>query len=168
MPKRLIALLALVAFVGSLSAKTTKSAKARSSRSASHQRSSGRSSSRAHAKTSARSRAHGKSSSKSKGRRTARSTPRRTLQSAPAPERYREIQQALADKGYYKGTVDGNWGADSVDALKRFQADQKLEPDGKLGSLSLIALGLGPKRLTAQAKPGAPSKVPDPQTKIPQ
>ena len=35
-------------------------------------------------------------------------------------------------------------GADSVDALKRFQADQNLMPDGKINSFSLIALGLGP------------------------
>jgi hypothetical protein len=33
-----------------------------------------------------------------------------------------------------------------VDALKRFQRDQNIGDDGKLGSLSLIALGLGPKR----------------------
>jgi peptidoglycan hydrolase-like protein with peptidoglycan-binding domain len=57
-----------------------------------------------------------------------------------------EIQEALASKGYYAGPVDGNWNADCVDALKRFQADQHLAPDGKLGALSLIALGLGPKR----------------------
>lgn len=72
-----------------------------------------------------------------------RSAPR---QSAPTPERYREIQQALADKGFLTGEVNGVWGADSVEALKRFQAAQNLSPDGKLGALSLIALGLGPKR----------------------
>jgi hypothetical protein len=33
-----------------------------------------------------------------------------------------------------------------VDALKRFQREQNLTEDGKIGSLSLIALGLGPKR----------------------
>jgi murein L,D-transpeptidase YcbB/YkuD len=45
-----------------------------------------------------------------------------------------------------------------VDALKRFQSEQNLTPDGKIGSLSLIALGLGPKRtLTAQkAQPPQP------------
>ena len=57
-----------------------------------------------------------------------------------------EIQQALADRGFYDGPVDGSWGADCVAALKRFQAAQNLSPDGKLGSLSLIALGLGPRR----------------------
>ena len=34
---------------------------------------------------------------------------------------------------------------DSVDALKRFQKDQKLTSDGKISSLALIGLGLGPK-----------------------
>jgi hypothetical protein len=43
------------------------------------------------------------------------------------------------------------WGQDSIEALKRFQADQNLAADGKLTSLSLIALGLGPKRLSAQS-----------------
>lgn len=57
-----------------------------------------------------------------------------------------EIQQALADKGYYDGPVDGVWRSECVDALKRFQQNENLEPDGKLGALSLIALGLGPKR----------------------
>ena len=83
----------------------------------------------------------------------------------PTPERYREIQQRLADKGYFHGTVDGTWGPTSVDALKRFQKEQGLEPDGKLGSLSLIAMGLGPKRLAAQAgDPPASSMPPPPGT----
>jgi peptidoglycan hydrolase-like protein with peptidoglycan-binding domain len=57
-----------------------------------------------------------------------------------------EIQQALADQGYYSGDINGVWGPESVEALKRFQADQNLTVDGKLGALSIIALGLGPKR----------------------
>lgn len=64
----------------------------------------------------------------------------------PSPERYIEIQQALTEKGYYTGPVDGQWTGDCVQALKKFQEDQSLHPDGKLGALSLIALGLGPKR----------------------
>jgi peptidoglycan hydrolase-like protein with peptidoglycan-binding domain len=65
--------------------------------------------------------------------------------SHPDAERYQQIQQALADRGYFKGQVNGHWGDDSVDALKRFQADQKLDSDGKINSLTLIGLGLGPK-----------------------
>jgi len=69
---------------------------------------------------------------------------RRVVQQQPTAERYKEIQQALAEKGYFRGPVDGVWGADSTDALKRLQREQNLEEDGKIGSLSLIALGLGP------------------------
>ena len=70
-----------------------------------------------------------------------------------------EIQQALAEKGFYEGAVDGSWDADCVEALKRFQADQNLTPDGKLGALSLIALGLGPKRDSNQTYLGKPEPV---------
>ena len=91
-----------------------------------------------------------KGKSKSKGRPVSRTA--RSYQQAPTPERYQEIQQALAKKGYFQGEASGKWGADSDEALKRFQADQNLTPDGKINSLSLIALGLGPKRLTAQSK----------------
>lgn len=44
-----------------------------------------------------------------------------------------------------------------MEALKRFQADQNLDADGKIGALSLIALGLGPKRESAAARPAPPS-----------
>ena len=68
-------------------------------------------------------------------------------------------QQALADRGYFAGPVDGSWGATSVDALKRFQHDQNLTEDGKVSSLSLIALGLGPKR-DGSGVPAKPSTKP--------
>jgi murein L,D-transpeptidase YcbB/YkuD len=98
--------------------------------------------------------AHRRASSKTtKGTQTAR----RSSQQQPTQERYKEIQQALADKGYFNGPVDGNWGPESVDALKRFQREQNLTDDGKIGSLSLIALGLGPKRSIAES---TPEKVP--------
>jgi len=90
------------------------------------------------------------------GKRTVQQTKRAPRQLEPTAERYTQIQQALADKGYYTGEVNGAWGADSVEALKRFQQAQNLSPDGKLGSLSLIALGLGPSReplAQFQAKP---------------
>jgi hypothetical protein len=63
----------------------------------------------------------------------------------PDPDRYRQIQQALADRGYFKGQVNGEWNEDSIDALKRFQTDQQLDPDGKINALSLKGLGLGAK-----------------------
>jgi hypothetical protein len=92
---------------------------------------------------------------------------RRSSQQAPTTDRYKEIQQALAGKGYLHGEPNGAWGADSTDALKRFQADQNLAPDGKLNSLSLIAMGLGPKRMT-QSRAPLPLPPPEaPKTDLP-
>jgi murein L,D-transpeptidase YcbB/YkuD len=88
--------------------------------------------------------------------------PSRSYQQAPSQERYMEIQRALASKGYLKSEPNGEWGPDSVDALKRFQTDQSLTPDGKIGSLSLIALGLGPKRMTAKSDSPTGAAAPAP------
>jgi hypothetical protein len=64
---------------------------------------------------------------------------------APTQTRYKEIQQALADKGYLKREPNGVWDSESEDALKQFQTAKKLPPTGKINSPSLIGLGLGPK-----------------------
>jgi peptidoglycan hydrolase-like protein with peptidoglycan-binding domain len=92
------------------------------------------------------------------------------VQMQPSIDRYKEIQQALSDKGYFRGTPDGTWGSESVDALKRFQKDQNLDPDGKIGSLSLMALGLGPKRgvASAQSAPTGGEPVDPPPVAQPQ
>ena len=80
-----------------------------------------------------------------KSRRAIHAAPAPSYQLQPDPERYQEIQKALLDRGYFKGEANGAWGYDSIDALKHFQADQKLLDDGKLSALTLIGLGLGPK-----------------------
>ena len=71
----------------------------------------------------------------------------RNRQMTPTPDRYREIQGALASKGYLKPEdATGTWNQTSSDAMKKFQAEQNLDSNGKINSLSLIALGLGPHR----------------------
>jgi peptidoglycan hydrolase-like protein with peptidoglycan-binding domain len=67
------------------------------------------------------------------------------VQLHPTAKRYRQIQKALADKGYYHGKIDGKWGPVSISALQRFQTKQGLENEGKITALALIGLGLGPK-----------------------
>ena len=42
-----------------------------------------------------------------------------------------------------------------MDALKKLQAGQNLDSTGKINSLSLIALGLGPRHETPPPKPPA-------------
>lgn len=88
---------------------------------------------------------------------------------APTVERTKEIQSALVQKGYLSGEASGNWDADTQAAMKRFQKDQNLDADGKISSLSLIALGLGPKRnLTAgSVNPPIPGSTSTPSTTNP-
>jgi peptidoglycan hydrolase-like protein with peptidoglycan-binding domain len=99
-----------------------------------------------------------KSSPAKKTRTSANRTAASSRQRTPTPERYMEIQQALAERGYLTGPATGIWGPDSVDALKHFQADQNLTVDGKIGALSLIALGLGPKREPMASVTGKPER----------
>jgi hypothetical protein len=85
----------------------------------------------------------------------------RNRQLQPTPDRYKTIQDALAAKGYLKPEdATGKWDQGSMDALKKFQEDQKIESTGKINSLSLIALGLGPKH-EAAALPVPPPKAED-------
>lgn len=72
----------------------------------------------------------------------------RSRQAVPAPERYKEIQEALASKGYLKSEPNGVWDSQSQDAMKQFQNEHQLTPTGKLSAASLIGLGLGPKNST--------------------
>lgn len=100
------------------------------------------------------------------------------MQMHPDPERYQQIQKALADRGYFKGEVNGQWNADSVDAMRRFQADQHLDDDGKITALTLTGLGLGPKHDASAAKLSGntaaaaatttPAPPPEPQEAPPQ
>lgn len=87
----------------------------------------------------------------------------RYRQAAPTPDRYKEIQQALVDKGYLKSEPNGVWDNDSADAMKQFQTDKNLPPTGKITAASLIGLGLGPKNdgnLAAAGAPAPPATVP--------
>jgi peptidoglycan hydrolase-like protein with peptidoglycan-binding domain len=64
-------------------------------------------------------------------------------QKAPTADRVREIQQALAREGAYAGEPTGRWDGATIEAMKRFQSSQGLNPTGKIDALSLQKLGLG-------------------------
>jgi hypothetical protein len=108
-----------------------------------------------------------KKSSKTASKKVVRSrrsaTTWRNRQLSPTAGRYKEIQQALVEKGYLKSEPTGIWDKDSQDAMQRFQTDQKLPSNGKITSASLIGLGLGAKSAgapEAPALPGAPAPQP--------
>jgi cytoskeletal protein RodZ len=100
----------------------------------------------------------GKKTSKS-GKKAAPRTSWRNRQTTPTPQRYKQIQDALVAKGFLSPEdASGAWGQSSSDALKKFQAAQNIESTGKIDSLSLIALGLGPKH--DDAIPAKPPETP--------
>ncbi len=50
------------------------------------------------------------------------------------------IQQALSTLGYYKGSLDGDYGKATEEAVKKFQKNRKLSTDGVAGPGTLSAL----------------------------
>ena len=64
-------------------------------------------------------------------------------QAAPTPDRINEIQTALAKKGAFSGEPTGKWDDSSVDAVRKFQTENHLNPTGKLDAPTLQKLGLG-------------------------
>ena len=54
----------------------------------------------------------------------------------------RDVQQALKNRGYYKGNVDGIYGTGTYNAIVSFQRDNALTADGIAGTETLRALGI--------------------------
>lgn len=96
------------------------------------------------------------------------SSRREPKQKVPTKDRVGEIQSALARDGYYHGEPTGKWDSSTVDAMKRFQQDNGLNPTGKLDATSLQKLGLGSDvaGLGAPRPSGTPAD-PAPQDKKP-
>ena len=57
------------------------------------------------------------------------------------------IQARLRDLNYYRGPVDGLWGANTQEAIQRFQEGRGIQPNGQLNPMTVAALGLDPKIL---------------------
>lgn len=54
----------------------------------------------------------------------------------------RLLQQTLKNWGYLQGTVDGDYGTDTAEAVKKFQSKNGLDVDGTAGPGTLKAMGL--------------------------
>ena len=52
------------------------------------------------------------------------------------------VQEQLAQQGYYRGGIDGIFGAETRRAVVRYQSDQRLHVTGNLNADTLRALGL--------------------------
>jgi peptidoglycan hydrolase-like protein with peptidoglycan-binding domain len=53
-----------------------------------------------------------------------------------------QIQQALASRGFYSGQMTGNYDEATIDAMRRFQASQKIAATGYPTAHALKRLGL--------------------------
>jgi len=66
------------------------------------------------------------------------------------PAAVRNIQARLRALGFYRGPIDGMWGAGTQAGLERFQQGRGLQASGQLNPATVAALGLDPNN------PGAP------------
>jgi peptidoglycan hydrolase-like protein with peptidoglycan-binding domain len=53
-----------------------------------------------------------------------------------------EVQRALAQRGYYKGRIDGKLGRETRRAIREFQRRERLRVSGHIDSVTIGALGL--------------------------
>jgi len=76
------------------------------------------------------------------GKEGAAATTRTTASTAYDSSTIRAVQRALNDRGYNAGPVDGQWGAETQDAVRRFQQSARLPATGELNQPTLAALGV--------------------------
>ena len=71
----------------------------------------------------------------------------------------KELQRRLKQWGYYKGSVDGVYGPQTVEAVKYFQRKNGLKADGVAGKATYAALGMNDsvKALENQGNKGSQS-----------
>src|SRR5450759_2500093 len=101
-------------------------------------------------------------SSKSKGKSKVKG------QAAPTPDRIKEIQTALQKYGSYEGEPTGKWDSATMDAMRKYQDKNGINPTGKIDAVTLNKLGLGSDTSGKGAPvPAASSSVasPDPPAK---
>lgn len=69
-----------------------------------------------------------------------------------SPALIRNVQQRLRALGFYRGGVDGMWGAGTQASLERFQQGRGLQATGQVNPLTMQALGLDPNNPANRAK----------------
>lgn len=82
-----------------------------------------------------------------------------TMRSGDSGEAVAQLQEALAALGYYTGKVDGNYGTQTVSAVKALQKANGLTADGSAGEQTQKLLYGGKAKEAATAKPTATPKA---------
>ena len=90
---------------------------------------------------------------------TPTATPSGTLKLGSQGQEVRNLQKKLKELGFYKGTVDGDFGEGTEKAVKEFQKQYGLTVDGKVGSATMAKLAAAKQTakpaVTATPKPTA-------------
>ena len=81
-----------------------------------------------------------------------------TLSKGLRGDSVKELQQRLKDLGFYKGDVDGDYGGNTTAAVRLFQRQHDIDPDGVAGPQTLALLN------SPQAKQVVATPTPDPAT----
>ena len=63
-----------------------------------------------------------------------------TITKGAKGELVKYLQRALAEAGYDVGKIDGIFGSETLSAVRAFQSDHNLTPDGKVGKLTWAAI----------------------------
>ena len=69
-----------------------------------------------------------------------------------SPGAVRSIQARLRAMNFYRGPVDGAWGAGTQSAIERFQQGRGLQSTGQVNPATAAALGLDPNNLAAPVR----------------
>lgn len=80
-----------------------------------------------------------------------------TLQKGSKGELVKYLQRALDEAGYDVGNIDGIFGSETLSAVRAFQSDHNLTPDGKVGKLTWAAI----KAVTGNDEPADDDKPTD-------
>lgn len=67
----------------------------------------------------------------------------------------RQIQTKLKNWGYYSGSVDGIYGSNTLNAVKKFQRKNGLTADGIAGTKTLQAMGINSSSSSSSSSSGA-------------
>ena len=89
-----------------------------------------------------------------------------TLQKGSKGELVKYLQRALDEAGYDVGKIDGIFGSETLSAVRAFQSDRNLTPDGKVGTLTWAAVKAGvaddePEEDKPEEAPDEPQDAPE-------
>ena len=114
-------------------------------------------SSRKSSRTTVKKRASSKKSSRSRKKSTRKKSARSKRKSTPQvrvpEERVTEIQNALIKAGYFDGPASGEYDDATIEAMKKFQADNGLQKTGRPSAHSLKKLGVSKRSDSQYAVP---------------